>query len=55
VASCILIDLWKHKILIACRLEFKCTNNIVEYQALVQGLKKAIDIKVHCLNVFGDS
>jgi ribonuclease HI len=45
----------KCKTLISCHLEFECTNNIVEYEALVQGLKKAIDLKVKCLRVFGDS
>jgi hypothetical protein len=41
--------------LISCRLEFECTNNTVEYEALVQGLKKSIDLKVKYLKVFGDS
>ena len=30
----------------SCRLEFECTNNTAEYEALVQGLKKAIELKV---------
>jgi ribonuclease HI len=54
-AGCILIDPEKHKTLISFYLEFKCTNNTVEYDALVQGLKKFIDLKVRCLRVFGDS
>jgi ribonuclease HI len=37
------------------RLEFECTNNTTEYEALVQGLKKAIDLSVEELKVFGDS
>jgi ribonuclease HI len=41
--------------LIACRLEFPCTNNTVEYEALVQGLRKAIDLKEEKIKVFGDS
>jgi hypothetical protein len=28
---------------------------MVEYESLIQGLKKAIDLKVKCLKVFGDS
>jgi ribonuclease HI len=40
---------------LSCRLEFKCTNNTAEYEALVQGLKKAIDLNVQELKVFGDS
>ena len=39
-ASCVIIDPGKNKHFISCRLEFECTNNIVEYEALVQGLKK---------------
>jgi ribonuclease HI len=33
----------------------KCTNNTVEYEALVQGLKKSIDLNVKELKVFRDS
>ena len=36
-------------------MEFECANNIVEYEALVLGLKKAIDLKVEFLKVIGDS
>jgi len=39
----------------SCRLEFECTNNTIEYEALIQGLYKAIDLKVQYLKVFGDS
>jgi hypothetical protein len=54
-AGCIFIDpKGKHHFL-SCRLEFECTNNTVEYEALVQGLKKAIDLNVKELKVFGDS
>ena len=41
--------------MIACRLEFECTNNVVEYEALVQGLRKALDLNIKCLEVFRDS
>jgi ribonuclease HI len=37
------------------RLEFKCTNNTAEYEALVQELRKAIDLDIKGLKVFGDS
>jgi hypothetical protein len=40
---------------LSCRLEFECTHNTVEYEALVQGLKKSIDLNVKELNVFEDS
>jgi len=41
--------------LISCHLEFECTNNTTKYEALIQSLKKAIDLKVKYLKVFGDS
>lgn len=39
------------KMFIACRLEFNCTNNIANYEALIQGLKKTIDINIKTLVV----
>ena len=36
-------------------MEFECTNNIAEYEALIQGLKKAIDLGAKALVVLGDS
>jgi ribonuclease HI len=54
-AGCILIDKKGKRHFLSCRLEFECTNNTVEYEALVQGLKKAIDINVKELKVFRDS
>ena len=36
-------------------LEFECTNNTVEYEALVQGLNKAIDLNIKELTFFRDS
>jgi ribonuclease HI len=41
--------------LIACRLEFECTNNTAEYEALLQGLRKYLDMNIQNLTVFGDS
>jgi ribonuclease HI len=38
-----------------CRLEFECTNNTTEYEALIQGLNKAINMNIKFLKVFGDS
>jgi hypothetical protein len=54
-AGCILIDQKGKRHFLSCRLEFECTNNTVEYEALVQGLKKAIDLNVKELKVFRDS
>ena len=36
-------------------LESKCTNNDVEYKALIQGLGKEINLNVKGIEVFGDS
>jgi ribonuclease HI len=54
-AGCILIDQKGKWNFLSCKLEFECTNNIVEYEALVQGLKKAIDLNIKELKVFWDS
>jgi len=53
-AECVLIDHEQCKTLTSHHLEFECTNNTAEYEALVQGLKRAIDLKVKYLKVFGD-
>ena len=53
--GCVLIDPKKNKHFLSCRLEFECTNNTAEYEALVQGLKKEIELKVKNLKVYGDS
>ncbi|KAL4271635.1 hypothetical protein GQ457_13G011690 [Hibiscus cannabinus] len=37
------------------RLEFFCTNNIVEYEACIMGLRAAIERRIKILRVFGDS
>ena len=52
--GCVLVDPKKNKYFLSCRLEFECKNNIVEYEALVQGMKKAIGLEVKNLKVFGD-
>ncbi len=41
--------------MLTCRLEFDCTNNTAEYEALVQGSYKAIGLNIKYLQVFGDS
>ena len=41
--------------MIACRLEFECSNNIAEYMALVQGLIKAIDMGAKDIECVGES
>jgi len=54
-AGCILVSLEGEKTMLACRLEFDCANNTIEYEALVQGLYKAIDLNIKYLQVFWDS
>ena len=54
-AGCLLIDPKGNKTCIACRLEFNCTNNTIEYEALIQGLKKMIDLEIKVLVAYGDS
>ena len=54
-AGSVLVDPQGNQHLMASRLEFTCTNNTIEYEGLLQGLKKAIDMKVKNLKVFGDS
>ena len=41
--------------MIACRSEFECTNNVVEYEALVQGLRKSINKGEKVIECVGDS
>lgn len=54
-ATCVLVDPKGNRFLISCRLEFQSTNNAAEYEALILGLKKAIDLKVDRLKVIRDS
>jgi hypothetical protein len=39
----------------AIRLEFPCTNNEVEYEALIQGMTLALQMKIEHLIIIGDS
>jgi hypothetical protein len=55
VSSYILKDPNGNKVMIACRLEFQCIKNIVEYEALLQGLRKSIDLGENKIKVFGNS
>jgi len=54
-AGCILIDHAGNNTFITCQLEFECTNNTVEYEELLQELRKDLDMDVRNLMVFGDS
>ena len=52
--DCVLIDPNGNKVLFSCHLEFECTSNAIEYEALIQGLRKVVDLEVKHLLVFGD-
>lgn len=53
--SCIIEDPKENKTLLVCRIEFEYTNNIAKYKVLIHGLRKAIDLNITCLKVFGNS
>ena len=53
--GCLLIDLHGNRTIITCLLEFECTNNVAKYEALMQGLRKELDMQFKCIEVFGDS
>ena len=44
----------EHK-MFSYKLHFKCTNNMVEYEALVLGLKVLKDLQIQRINIQGDS
>jgi ribonuclease HI len=54
-ADYLLIDPCGIQTYFSCHLESKCTNYDAKYEALIQGLGKAIDSNVKCIEVFGDS
>ena len=39
----------------AYKIMFPCTNNIAEYEALINGMKIVVEWRVDQLNIFGDS
>ena len=41
--------------MLACRLEFQCTNNTAEYEAFIQGQYKSICLNVKYLQVYRNS
>ena len=50
----VLIDLKGTKLMISFRIEFECINNIAEYEALVRGLRKMIDLGAQVIECYGD-
>jgi hypothetical protein len=53
--GCVLINPTSNKTFISCRLEFECTNNTTEYEALLQALRKELDMDVKNLIAFSNS
>jgi len=39
----------------AYKLAFDCTNNMVEYEALILGLKVVVILKIKNIEIYGDS
>ena len=37
------------------KLSFECTNNMAKYEALILGLKVAIEIGITRIHIYGDS
>jgi len=54
-ACIILVSPTNELILMAYKLDFDCTNNMVEYEALILGLKAAINLKIKDIEIYGDS
>jgi len=44
----------KQVITLSFKLEFEVTNNIVEYEALIMGLRAIRDMDIESLTIFGN-
>ena len=53
-AGILLISPSKEVTTLSYKLEFETTNNIVEYEALVLGLRDSKDMSIDCVSFFGD-
>jgi ribonuclease HI len=53
-AGVVLIYLAQETISLSYKIEFETTNNVVEYEALVLGLRAAKDMGIEEISVFGD-
>jgi ribonuclease HI len=53
--GCVIISPSNEHFNISARLEFMCTNNQVEYKALLHGLRLLSDMGVKDVEAFGDS
>ena len=50
----VLISPSKENIHLSYKLDFKTTNNIAEYEALLLGVKVAKEMGIMCMRIFGD-
>ena len=50
-----LISPSKENIHLSYKLDFKTTNNVVEYESLLLGVKASKDMGIMCVNIFGDT
>ena len=53
--GCMLISPVNERYYASFRFTFSCTNNVAEYEALINELKWAIKRGISCLRVYGDS
>jgi ribonuclease HI len=53
--SCLIVSPHGIEYELLTRLEFQCTNNQVEYKALLSGLEVLNDLGVNRVEIFGDS
>ena len=51
----VLISPSKENIHLSYKLDFKTTNNVAEYEALLLGVKVAKEMGIMCVNIFGDA
>jgi len=54
-ARVLLVSLEGGLIPLSFKLEFEATNNVVEYEEFLLGLKMAKNMNIECLMVYGDS
>ena len=50
----VLVSPAQETIALSYKLEFRATNNVVEYEALILGLRAAKDMGIEEISVFGD-
>ena len=54
-AGIVLISPANENIHLSYKLDFKTMNNVVEYEALLLGVKAAKEMGIMCIRIFGDA